>query len=98
MDSVIEKFTNNTYKILKQIYDCQVPLQDGSLYIPISQAELARIVGVSTITMNKYFKEFQEDGLVQPYENKRGKYKLSDKALIVIRNIENMQDELKEVE
>lgn len=98
MDNVIEKFTNNMYKILKQIYDCQVPLQDGSQYIPISQAELARIVGVSTITMNKYFKEFQEDGLVQPYENKRGKYKLSDKALIIIRNMENIQNELEEVE
>lgn len=46
---------SSTYKVLKQIYDHQIILSDGIQYITISQAELSRIIGVSTITMNKYF-------------------------------------------
>lgn len=98
MDQVIDKFTNSTYKILKQLYNCQISLPDGSQYIPISQAELSRIIGVSTITMNKYFKQFQEDGIITHYGEKKGKYQLTERALIIISNVEHMKDELKEVE
>lgn len=96
MDTLIDKFTSSTYKIFKQIYDCQMQLPDGTLYIPISQAELARIVGVSTITMNKYFKQFQEDGVISVYGELKGKYQLTDKGIEIIKNIEKLGKELKE--
>lgn len=94
MDALIDKFTSSTYKILKQIYDCLMRLPDGTLYIPISQAELARIVGVSSITMNKYFKQFQEDGVIATYGDVKGKYQLTDKGIIIINKIERLGKEL----
>lgn len=60
---LIDKFASSTYKILKQIYDCRIWFPDKISYIFISQVEIAMILGVSIITMNKYFKQFQEDGV-----------------------------------
>lgn len=94
MDTLIDKFTSSTYKILKQIYAWQIQLPDGTPYIPISQAELARIVGVSSITMNKYFKQFQEDGVIATYGDVKGKYQLTDKGIIIINKIERLGKEL----
>lgn len=89
MESLLDKFTSSTYKVLKQIYDCQMKLPDGTSYIPISQAELARIIGVSTITMNKYFKQFQEDGIIKSYGETKGKYREKINKYIESWNIKN---------
>lgn len=94
MENIIAKITSNTYKVLKQMYDCQVDLPDGTRYVPISQAELSRIIGVSTITMNKIFKQLKEDGLVVPVEGVRGKYQLTDKAVVIISEMEKLEDKL----
>lgn len=94
MESLLDKFTNSTYKVLRQIYDCQMKLPDGTSYIPISQAELARIIGVSTITMNKYFKQFQEDGIITSYGETKGKYQLTDTGVAIIKRIEELDKEL----
>lgn len=94
MESLLDKFTNSTYKVLRQIYDCQMKLPDGTSYIPISQAELARIIGVSTITMNKYFKQFQEDGIITSYGETKGKYQLTDTGIAIIKRIEELDKEL----
>ena len=94
MESLLDKFTSSTYKVLKQIYDCQMKLPDGTSYIPISQAELARIIGVSTITMNKYFKQFQEDVIIKSYGETKGKYQLTDTGIAIIKRIEELNTEL----
>lgn len=94
MESLLDKFTSSTYKVLKQIYDCQMMLPDGTAYIPISQAELARIIGVSKITMNKYFKQFQKDGIIQSYGETKGKYQLTDSGIAIIKRIEELNTEL----
>ena len=94
MESLLDKFTSSTYKVLKQIYDCQMKLPDGTSYIPISQAELARIIGVSTITMNKYFKQFQEDGIIKSYGETKGKYQLTVIGIAIIKRIEELNTEL----
>lgn len=94
MHELIDKFTNSTYKILKQIYDCTMELPNGTLYIPISQAELARIIGVSTITMNKYFKQFREDGIITNYGETKGKYQLTNTGIAIIKRIEELDKEL----
>lgn len=70
-------------------------LPDGTPYIPISQAELARIVGVSTITMNKYFKQFQEDGIIANYGDTKGKYQLTDTGIAIVKRIEKLGKDLK---
>lgn len=87
MKSIIDKMTNNAYKVLKYMYSCQIKLPDGTKYIPLSQAGMAPLIGVSTITMNKIFKQLKDDNLLLPIEGKRGKYDLTEKAVIIIKEM-----------
>jgi len=98
MESIIDKMMNNTYKILKYMYSCQIKLPDGTKYIPLSQAEMAPLIGVSTITMNKIFKQLRDDNLLLPIEGKRGKYELTEKAIIIIKDMEKLADKIGEIE
>ncbi len=96
MKSVIDKMTNNAYKVLKYMYSCQIELPDGTKYIPLSQAEMAPLIGVSIITINKLFRQLRDDNLLLPIEGKRGKYELTDKAIIIIKDIEELENKLEE--
>lgn len=96
MDSIIDKMTSNAYKVLKYMYSCQIELPDGTKYIPLSQVEMAPLIGVSTITMSKLFKQLRDDNLLLPIEGKRGKYELTDKAIIIIRDMKKLENKLEE--
>lgn len=96
MESIIDKMTSNAYKVLKCMYSCQIELPDGTKYIPLSQVEMAPLIGVSTITMNKLFKQLRDDNLLLPIEGKRGKYELTDKAIIIIRDMKKLENKLEE--
>lgn len=98
MESIIDKMTNNTYKILKYMYSYQIELPDGTKYIPLSQAEMAPLIGVSTITINKLFKQLRDDNLLLPVEGRRGKYELTDKAIVIIKGMEKLEDKIGEIE
>lgn len=94
MGTIIDKMTNNSYKILKYMYSRQIEDKNGEKYVPLSQVEIADILEISTITANKLFKELKDDDLLYPIEGKRGKYKLSDKALIILRDMEELANKL----
>lgn len=98
MVSIIDKMTNNAYKVLKYMYSCQIELPDGTKYIPLSQVAIASLFGISTITMNKLFKQLRSDNLLLPFEGKRGKYKLTDKAIIILKDMEKLEDKIGEIE
>ena len=98
MESIIDKMTNNTYKILKYMYSCQIELPDGAKYIPLLQAEMAPLIGVSTITIHKLFKQLRDDNLLLPVEERRGKYELTNKAIIIIKGMEKLEDKIGEIE
>ena len=98
MGSVIDKMTNNTYKILRYMYTRQIETPNGDKYIPLSQVEIAEIFGMSTITANRLFKQLKEDDLLHPLENKRGKYRFTDKALIILKDMERLENKLEEVQ
>ena len=80
LGTVIDKMTNNIYKVLKYMYTRQIESPIGEKYIPLSQVEIAEVFGMSTITANKLFKQLRDDDLLHPLEGKRGKYKFSEKA------------------
>lgn len=80
------------------MYSCQIKLPDGTKYIPLSQAGMAPLIGVSTITMNKIFKQLKDDNLLLPIEGKRGKYELTEKAVIIIKEMEKLEDKIGEIE
>lgn len=98
MESIIDKMMNNAYKVLKYMYSCQIKLPDGTKYIPLSQAEIAPLIGVSSITMNKIFKQLRDDNLLLPIEGKRGKYQLTEKAIIIVNDMEKLKDKIGEIE
>ena len=96
MGTIIDKMTNNSYKILKYMYTRQIEDKNGEKYVPLSQVEIADILEISTITANKLFKELKDNDLLYSIEGKRGKYKLSDKALIILQDMEELANKLKE--
>ena len=98
MGTVIDKMTNNIYKVLKYMYTRQIESATGEKYIPLSQVEIAEIFGMSKITANKLFKQLRDDDLLHPLENKRGKYRFTDKALIILKEMERLENKLEEVE
>lgn len=49
---------------------------------------------MSTITANKLFKELKEEDLLYPVGNKRAKYQLTERALIIIKNMEKLENKL----
>lgn len=98
MGTVIDKMTNNIYKVLKYMYTRQIESATGEKYIPLSQVEIAEVFGMSTITANKLFKQLKEDDLLYSLENKRGKYRFTDKALIILKEMEKLENKLGEVE
>lgn len=73
-------------------------LPDSTKYIPLSQAEIAPLIGVSTITINKIFKQLRDDNLLLPIEGKRGNYELTQKAIIIIKNMKKLEDKIGGIE
>lgn len=49
------------------------------------------MVGASTITMNTLFKQLREDKLLLSIEGKRREYELTDKAIIIIKDMKNLK-------
>lgn len=98
MNSIIDKMTSNAYRVLKYMYSCQIELSDGTKYIPLSQVEMASLIGVSTITINKLFKQLRDDNLLIPIKGKRAKYELTEKAIIIIKGMEKLEDKIGEIE
>ncbi|HHD2603304.1 winged helix-turn-helix transcriptional regulator [Clostridium perfringens] len=95
-ESLIEKVTNNNYKVLKILYENQVVKKDGTIFTPITQAEIANKLELSKITINIMFKELQESGLVYHCGTNRGRYCLTKKAIIIIKGLEYINKSLNE--
>lgn len=76
------------------MYARQIESPTGEMYIPLSQVEIAQVFGMSTITANRLFKELKEEDLLYPVGNKRAKYQLTERALIIIKNMEKLENKL----
>ena len=94
---MIENLMTNNFKTLCVLYKYQIILPNGTKYTPLSQVDIAQILNVSTITMNSIFKYLKKNNLVIPFENKRGTYCLTDKALIILDGINDIENKIKEV-
>lgn len=89
-EELLKKFVTNRYRILKLMHDNQVRMVDGSIFIPMTQAEIAKQLGLSLITINSIFKEMQADKLLYQYGIKRGRYCLTKKAILIVEQIESL--------
>jgi len=70
------------------MYKVQVEMPDGRKYVPVSQRELSDILGISPMTVNSYFKFFSENGLIEPFEEKKSRYYLTEKARVLLESFE----------
>lgn len=92
MSKVIESITNNNYRVLKLLSDSQVEL-NGVKFTALTQAEMAEQLGLSKVTVNFIMKELQDNDLVRPFENRRGRYVLTDTSRNIIKTINALQEE-----
>lgn len=75
----LEYFGNDNYKVLKFLYDIQIPLENTEeKYIYLSQQEIANIIRFSKTKINAIMQDLKRKGFIDNYNKKRGKYIITD--------------------
>lgn len=83
---MIDYFVNDRYKLLKTLSEHQIDVANET-FIPVTQAELAKMLNISKVTINKILGELIENGYVEVYNNTKGRYKLTDNGQKIIKKI-----------
>ena len=76
-------FANDLYLVLDTLYTHQIEV-GGESYVPLSQQEIAALVGCSRPKINHLMKGLTDSGYIASYQKKRGKYMLTDAGLTVV--------------
>ena len=75
----LEYFGNDNYKVLKFLYDIQIPIENTEeKYIYLSQQEIANIICFSKTKINAIMQDLKRKGFIDNYNKKRGKYIITD--------------------
>lgn len=82
-------FTNDTYKLLKFLYDNQIQVKED-YYVVLSQQEIADILRYSKLKTNNIMKDLRKNDFITTFNNKRGKYVLTNKGYKVIEILERI--------
>lgn len=90
MESCLEIFLNEKYKILKVLYNNQIKVKE-EFYIPLSQQEIADLAHFSKLKTNKILNELIGLNFVVAYQNKRGKYALTERSYKLIDVVESLE-------
>ena len=87
--SKIDFLTNNNYKVLKTISDNTVLLM-GTKYCPLSQSEIASIVGINRIACGNIINDLREEGFINDEKSGSKKYVLTDEANKILKILEKI--------
>lgn len=87
VEFTLEPFANDSFRLLKSMKENQVEVK-GDYYIPLSQQEIADINHMSKLKTNRLLRDLIEGDYVCPYQNKRGKYAITEKGQKVLRLIQ----------
>ena len=87
MEFTLEAFANERYELLKLLCDHQVRVKEA-FYVTLSQQEIADMAHISKLKTNKIINELMDLGCLYLYNNKRGKYALTEKGLKVLQLIQ----------
>lgn len=79
-------FLNDKFTVLQELYKHQIDI-NGVILCPVTQQELANIIGCSKAKINSILNELMKKGLVQMYNNTKGRYILSDDAIKIIKKL-----------
>ena len=75
----LEYFGNDNYKVLKFLYDIQIPIENTEeKYIYLSQQEIANIIRFSKTKINAIMQDLKRKGFIDNYNKKKGKYIITD--------------------
>lgn len=85
---IINKMTNNYYKVLSFMYDNKIILNTEYM-IPFNQNEISEQIKINKVTINKLFKEYVEDELIY---KKGSRYYLTEKCVGIIKKIKSIKD------
>ena len=77
-------FANDSFKVLKSLKEHQIEVK-GHWYVTLSQQEIADMNHMSKLKTNRIMRELREGNFVVPYQNKRGKYKITEQGHKVLR-------------
>ena len=80
-------FANDTYKLLKFLYDNQIQVKED-YYVVLSQQEIADILHYSKLKTNNIMKDLRNNDFITTFNNKRGKYMINNKGYKVIEILE----------
>ncbi len=80
-------FTNDTYKLLKFLYDNQIQVKED-YYVVLSQQEIADMLHYSKLKTNSIMKDLRNNEFITTFKNKRGKYMITNKGYKVIEILE----------
>ena len=83
MEFTLEMFANDKYTLLKLLSENQVKIKDD-FYIPLSQQEIADMAHFSKLRTNKFLNELIDNGFLEVYQGKRGKYAITNKGYKVL--------------
>lgn len=88
---MMELFMNDNYKLLKLMYDNQTIILNKKV-VPLTQLELSLELKFSKMKTNALFSELQKEGYI--VQEARGKYSLTDKSQLIIKEIEQLEKKL----
>ena len=81
-------FSNERYELLKIIYNNQTNVKNDS-YATLSQQEIADIAHISKLKANRLINELISENYICYYNNKRGKYSLTQNGYKIIEIFES---------
>lgn len=84
MEFTLESFANDSFKVLKSLKEHQIEVK-GCWYVTLSQQEIADMNHMSKLKTNRIMRELREGNFVVPYQNKRGKYKITEQGHKVLQ-------------
>ena len=84
MEFTLESFANDSFKVLKSLKEHQIEVK-GHWYVTLSQQEIADMNHMSKLKTNRILRELREGNFVVTYQNKRGKYEITEQGHKVLR-------------
>lgn len=84
MKFTLVSFANDSFKVLKFLKDNQVEVK-CHWYVTLSQQEIADMNHMSKLKTNRILRELKEGNFVVPYQNKRGKYEITEQGHKVLQ-------------
>lgn len=88
----IELFLNDTYRLLKLLYDNQTLVLNKKI-IPLTQQEISFELRMSKAKVNSLIGDLQENGYI--FLETRGRYVLLDKGILIVEDFSKTESKLK---